>query len=77
MFYDLFRPAPVYGNTSFDFLYDVMEAEYTYDVNNLRIKKDVEGVVTGFVYDNGQVVLQFDGAGNVTNRNAADAFWPN
>jgi hypothetical protein len=28
MFYDLFRPAPVYGNEDFGFLYDFMEAEY-------------------------------------------------
>ena len=29
MFYDLFRPAPVYGNESFDFLYEFMLSEYT------------------------------------------------
>lgn len=29
MFYDLFRPAPVYGNQNFNFLYDFMAAEYT------------------------------------------------
>jgi hypothetical protein len=28
MFYDLFRPAPVYGNESFRFLYDFMVSEY-------------------------------------------------
>jgi hypothetical protein len=28
MFYDLFRPAPVYGNTSFQFLYDFMVREH-------------------------------------------------
>ena len=28
MFYDLERPAPVYGNTDFHFLYDFMEQEY-------------------------------------------------
>jgi hypothetical protein len=28
MFYDLFRPAPMYGNTDFSFLYDFMEQEY-------------------------------------------------
>lgn len=28
MFYDLFRPAPVYGNESFQFLYDFMVDEY-------------------------------------------------
>ena len=29
MFYDLFRPAPMYGNESFDFLYEFMLSEYT------------------------------------------------
>ena len=29
MFYDLFRPAPVYGNQSFRFLFDFMVQEYT------------------------------------------------
>lgn len=29
MFYDLFRPAPVYGNQSFQFLYEFMVHEYT------------------------------------------------
>ncbi len=29
MFYDLFRPAPVYGNTDFHFLYDFMAQEHT------------------------------------------------
>jgi hypothetical protein len=28
MFYDLWRPAPVYGNTSFEFLYDFMVRNY-------------------------------------------------
>jgi hypothetical protein len=28
MFYDLFRPAPVYGNESFEFLYDFMARNY-------------------------------------------------
>ena len=28
MFYDLFRPAPIYGNESFNFLYDFMVSEY-------------------------------------------------
>ena len=28
MFYDLFRPAPVYGNEDFGFLYDFMEDQY-------------------------------------------------
>ncbi|NOZ86422.1 MAG: hypothetical protein GXP49_09145 [Deltaproteobacteria bacterium] len=28
MFYDLFRPAPVYGNKDFHFMYDFMEREY-------------------------------------------------
>lgn len=28
MFYDLFRPAPVYGNTDFHFIYDFMVQEY-------------------------------------------------
>lgn len=28
MFYDLFRPAPMYGNESFQFMYDFMESEY-------------------------------------------------
>jgi hypothetical protein len=29
MFYDLFRPAPVYGNESFEFLYDFMARNHT------------------------------------------------
>lgn len=29
MFYDLFRPAPVYGNQDFRYLYDFMEQEHT------------------------------------------------
>jgi len=29
MFYDLFRPAPVYGNENFNFMYDFMASEYT------------------------------------------------
>lgn len=28
MFYDLFRPAPVYGNENFNYLFDFMEAQY-------------------------------------------------
>ncbi len=28
MFYDLFRPAPVYGNENFNYFYDFMEEEY-------------------------------------------------
>lgn len=28
MFYDVFRPAPVYGNENFNFLYDFMEEQY-------------------------------------------------
>lgn len=28
MFYDLFRPAPVYGNENFNYLFDFMEEEY-------------------------------------------------
>ena len=46
----------------------VMHAEYTYDVNNLRIAKSVDdgvgddaAVITRFIYDGSNVVLQFNG----------------
>ncbi len=41
---------------------------YTYDVNNLRIKKDIDGQITNFVYDRGQVAMEVDNAGTVINR---------
>jgi RHS repeat-associated protein len=43
--------------------------EYVYDVNNERIAKAIDGLVTErFVYDRGQISLVFDGTGNQTHR---------
>jgi RHS repeat-associated protein len=43
--------------------------EYTYDVNDRRIGKKLDGVVTErYVYDREQISLVFDGAGSQTHR---------
>ncbi len=43
--------------------------EYTYDVNDRRIGKKIDGVVTErYVYDRNQISLVFDGAGSQTHR---------
>jgi RHS repeat-associated protein len=42
---------------------------YTYDVNDRRIGKSIDGVVTErYVYDGNNIALVFDGAGNQTHR---------
>jgi RHS repeat-associated protein len=43
--------------------------DYTYDVNNQRIGKRIDGAVTErYVYDGQNIALVFDGAGNQTHR---------
>ena len=43
--------------------------EYAYDVNNQRIGKKIDGVVSErYVLDRNQIALVFDGAGNQTHR---------
>jgi RHS repeat-associated protein len=47
----------------------VKTIEYTYDVNNQRIGKKIDGVVTErYVIDGNQIALVFDGAGNQKSR---------
>jgi RHS repeat-associated protein len=41
---------------------------YTYDGNNQRIGKNVDGAVERYVIDRNQIALVFDGAGNQTHR---------
>jgi YD repeat-containing protein len=41
---------------------------YTYDVNNQRIGKNVDGAVERYVIDRNQIALVFDGAGIQTHR---------
>jgi RHS repeat-associated protein len=41
---------------------------YTYDVNNQRIGKNVDGAVERYVIDRNQIALVFDGAGVQTHR---------
>ena len=45
-----------------------MEAEYFYNSDGLRISKKVNGNTTNHVWDGDQMVLETDGAGNVTNK---------
>jgi RHS repeat-associated protein len=43
--------------------------QYTYDVNDRRIGKQIDGVVTErYVYDGSNIALVFDGAGSQTHR---------
>src|SRR5207248_2439227 len=41
---------------------------YTYDVNNRRIAKSVDGVVERYVLDRDNIALVFDGSGHETHR---------
>ena len=41
----------------------VLVAEYRYDPLGRRIEKDVNGVITRFVYDNEDIILEVDGTG--------------
>ena len=45
-----------------------MEADYFYNSDGLRISKKVNGNTTNHVWDGDQMVLETDGAGNVTNK---------
>ena len=47
---------------------DATYAAYRYDAQGRRIEKDVNGVVTRYVYDRDAIVLEFDGAGSLTAR---------
>ena len=47
---------------------DNMEADYFYNSDGLRISKKVNGNTTNHVWDGDQMVLETDGAGNVTNK---------
>ena len=38
------------------------DTTYTYDAGLNRIKKDVEGTVTKFIYDGANVVAEYDGS---------------
>ena len=42
---------------------------YAYDGDGLRVQKAVNGVVTGYLYENDKVVLEVDGSGNQTAKN--------
>ena len=43
----------------------VMVAEYRYDALGQRIKKDVNGVITRYIYANEDIVAELDGANNL------------
>ena len=40
-------------------------ATYTYDPFGRRIQKNVDGVVTNFIHDGGQIIAEYDGAGSL------------
>lgn len=43
-------------------------AAYTYDPTGRRISKDVNGQVTGYIYDGDQVIAEYDGTGALTKK---------
>ncbi len=47
---------------------DFTTATYAYDGLGRRIEKDVDGVITRYVYDGEDIVMEFDGAGTLLAR---------
>lgn len=43
-----------------------MSANYRYDGLNRRIEKNVNGTITRYVYDDADILLEFDGSNSLT-----------